>query len=83
MGYSVDKVLTELFDKLRDQMEAKKTRFFKYRGVVTEIREVEAHDIQLRAAVELCKLMGLYPQEGPSTPERQRVGTTDSKKDLV
>src|ERR1035438_289842 len=56
-GYPVDKVLTELVEKLHDQMEAKKIRFFKYRGVVTEIREVEAHSVQLRAARELAKLL--------------------------
>ena len=46
-GYPVDKLLTELVEKLHDPMEAKKIRFFKYRDVVTEIREVEAHNVQL------------------------------------
>jgi len=48
-GYNVDKMLTELVEKLRDQTKAKRVLFFKHRGVVTDIRVVEAHDIQLRA----------------------------------
>jgi len=61
-GYSVDKVLTELFEKLHSQLEAKETKFFKHRGVVRETREVEAHRVQLRAACELAKLLGLFPR---------------------
>lgn len=63
-GYSVDEMLTELIEKVREQMEAKKTRFFKYRGVVTDVREAPAHNIQLRAVTELFKLLGLYPRSG-------------------
>jgi hypothetical protein len=59
-GYPVDKMLTELVEKLRAQMEAKEIRYFKYRGVVTEIHEDPANNIQLRAARELAKLLGLY-----------------------
>ena len=70
-GYPVDKMLTELVEKLRDQMEAKKTRFFKYKGVVTDVREVPAHNIQLRAITELFKLLGLYPgkEDASAYPE--------------
>jgi AraC-like DNA-binding protein len=60
-GYSVDNVLTEIYQNLRAQMmEATKIRFFKYKGVVREIREVPAHKVQLRAAVALCRLLGLF-----------------------
>jgi AraC-like DNA-binding protein len=62
-GYSVDQVLTEVFEKLHGKLEAKKTRFFKYRGIVLETREVEDHRIQLRAAVEICKMLGLFSKD--------------------
>jgi hypothetical protein len=62
-GYSVDQVLTEVFEKLREKLEAKKTKFFQYRGIVLETREVEDHRIQLRAAVEILKMLGLFSKD--------------------
>ena len=47
-------------EKLRDLLYAKKITVFKYRGVDTDICEGEPHDIQLRAAEEIFKLMGVY-----------------------
>lgn len=51
--------VVRIFEKLRNLQDAKKLTIFKYRGVITEIHEDEAHDIQLRAAEEIFKLMGL------------------------
>jgi hypothetical protein len=62
-GYSVDQVLTEVYGKLREKMEAKETRFFHYRGIVLETREVDDHRIQLRAAVEILKMLGLFSKD--------------------
>jgi hypothetical protein len=70
-GYSVDQVLTEVFEKLHAQLEAKKTRFFHYHGVVLETREVEDHRMQLRAVVEICKMLGFYPGASNSAYESQ------------
>lgn len=62
-GYSVDQVLTEVFERLREKLEAKKTMFFQYRGIVLETREVDDHRIQLRAAVEILKMLGLFSKD--------------------
>jgi hypothetical protein len=74
-GYSVDQVLTEVFEKLHAQLDAKKTRFFHYRGVVLETREVEDHRIQLRAVVEICKILGFYPRASNSAYESEPDGS--------
>jgi hypothetical protein len=60
-GYPVDEMLTELVEVLFSQLEATKTKVLKYKGVVTDIKEFADHRVQLRAAVELSKLLGLYP----------------------
>ncbi len=54
----VDKVLR----KFGDQLEAKETKFFADKGVVIETREVQAHDIQHRAAVRLAEIYGCSPR---------------------
>ena len=65
-GYSVDELLIPLLSNLVEKLDAKETKYFAYRGVVMETWEIENHDIQLRAAVELCKILGLYPgKRGP------------------
>jgi hypothetical protein len=57
MNIPVEKVVK----KLKAQMEARETLYFTHQGVVMETRHVEAHAIQLRAAVELAKMLGFYP----------------------
>ena len=47
---------------LKRQLEARKKVYFRYKGIVMTVREVPDHDTQLRAAVELMKIMGLYPR---------------------
>jgi hypothetical protein len=58
MNIPVEKVIK----KLASKMEARETKFFGHGGIVMETRSVEAHDIQLRAAIELAKMHGLYPR---------------------
>jgi len=65
MNIPVEKVVK----KLKAQMEATKTLYFTHQGVVMETRHVEAHAIQLRAAVELAKMLGFYPRANTSTHE--------------
>jgi phage terminase small subunit len=57
MNVPVEKVIK----KLSSKMEAKETLHFTHQGIVMETRHVEAHAVQLRAAVELAKIIGLYP----------------------
>src|SRR5450631_4656491 len=57
MNVPVEKVIK----KLAAKMEARETLHFTHQGIVMETRHVEAHAIQLRATVELAKLIGLYP----------------------
>jgi hypothetical protein len=57
MNVPVEKVIKKLVAK----MEAKETLHFTHQGIVMETRHVEAHAVQLRAAVELAKMIGLYP----------------------
>jgi hypothetical protein len=47
---------------LKKQLRARKKVYFRYKGVVTDVREVRDHMTQLRALVELIKVMGLYPR---------------------
>jgi hypothetical protein len=51
----------KLLKNLIESLEATKTRHFSYRGVVMDSRTVPDHKIQLRSAIELLKLHGLYP----------------------
>ena len=51
-----------MFLKLGSLLDAKETKFWADKGVVIETREVEAQDIQIRAAVELAKMHGAYPK---------------------
>jgi hypothetical protein len=60
MNIPAEKVLK----KLDDQMEAKETKFFAHQGIVLDSKEVVAHDIQHRAAIELAKIHRLYPRNG-------------------
>jgi hypothetical protein len=57
MNVPVEKVIK----KLAAKMEAKETLYFTHQGIVMETRHVEAHAVQLRAAIELAKMIGLYP----------------------
>lgn len=58
-GYNVDQVLTEIFEKLREKMEAKETVFFTHQGVVMETREVIPHATQLTAARDMSRFLGI------------------------
>lgn len=52
--------------KIRAKMSAQETKFFQKDGVVTDTREVEAHDIQLRATALAADLRGMtdVPSDG-------------------
>jgi hypothetical protein len=63
--------LTEVFEKLHGQLDAKKTTVFHYRGIVLETREVEDHRMQLRAVAEICKMLGFYSGASNSACESQ------------
>ena len=58
-GYNVDQVLTEIFEKIREKMEAKETVFFNHQGIVMETREIIPHDTQLNAAREMSRFLGI------------------------
>jgi hypothetical protein len=91
MNIPVEKVVK----KLKAQMEAMETLYFTHQGVVMETRQVEAHAIQLRAAVELAKMLGFYPGASTSAYESEPdnkvpghisltivVGTPEEAKEL-
>ena len=59
IGLPAEKLLRDTFLK---ELEATETVFFSFQGVVMESREVPAHDIRLRAGIELAKMHGLYPK---------------------
>jgi hypothetical protein len=59
IGLPAEKLLRDTFLK---ELEATETVFFSHQGVVIENREVIAHDIRLRTAIELAKMHGLYPK---------------------
>ena len=66
LGITRDRV----FLKLGNLLDAKETKFWADKGVVMETRQVEAQDIQMRAAVELAKMHGAYPK---GTDEKEMV----------
>ena len=68
-----DFTLTQLIVSLEKQLEAKKTLFLTHKGVVVSSGTVVDHKVQLRAAIELAKLYGLYPARG----EREARGPHD------
>ena len=49
---------------LKNQLNAKKRMFLGHRGVVNQSKAFPDHKAQLRAAIELCKIYGLFPQRG-------------------
>jgi hypothetical protein len=59
IGLPAEKLLKDTFLKA---LEATQTVFFSFQGIVIESREVIAHDIRLRAGIELAKMHGLYPK---------------------
>jgi len=52
--------IDEVLQALKKQLQAKKKLYFRYKGIVTDVREVPDHATQLRAAEELMKIMGLW-----------------------
>jgi hypothetical protein len=52
--------IDEVLQALKKQTQATKTLYFRYKGVVKDVREVPDHAAQLRALDALAKIMGLY-----------------------
>jgi len=75
IGLPAEKLLKGTFLK---ELEATETVFFSHQGIVIESREVIAHDIRLRTAIELAKMHGLYPKANGHNGEDadSREGTT-------
>jgi hypothetical protein len=71
IGLPAEKLLKNTFLK---ELEATETAFFSYQGVVMETREVIAHDIRLRAGIELAKMHGLYPKTNGHNGENADSG---------
>jgi hypothetical protein len=67
-GYNVDKEVTTIYSKIREKMECKETVFFQNEGRVVEMRDVIPHKIQLRAAVELARLLGAVGSDHDDEP---------------
>lgn len=63
--------LPRAFRKLGDQLEAKETKFFQEKGIVTDQRDVQAHEIQQNAAIQIARLHNAYP----SRSEEGNAGT--------
>lgn len=59
--------------KLISLLDAKETKFFQFRGSVTEEREVEALSIQLKALNIAMKAKGMF------APEKKEVAGKDGK----
>lgn len=47
--------------KAEEKLEAKETHIVHYQGKIYEVREVEAHQVQLTAAKQLMELAGTFP----------------------
>ena len=62
---------TALKFKLLQKLEAKETKFFQHEGKVVETREVEAHDVQLKALEFAMKARGMLSDK--STREIDQI----------
>jgi hypothetical protein len=62
-AFGVDQ-LRAVLKELKHQLNATKRVYFSHRGVVTDSRVLPDHKAQLRAAIELIKMHGLYPRRG-------------------
>jgi hypothetical protein len=71
IGLPAEKLLKDTFLKA---LEATQTVFFSFQGIVIESREVIAHDIRLRTAIELAKMHGLYPRTNGHNGENADPG---------
>jgi hypothetical protein len=71
IGLPAEKLLKDTFLKA---LEATQTVFFSFQGIVIESREVIAHDIRLRTAIELAKMHGLYPKTNGHNGEDANSG---------
>ena len=56
-------MLNRALHKLNEKLDAKETKFFTNSGIVTQEKEVEAHDIQLQAAQAIAKIADAFPRE--------------------
>lgn len=65
-------MLRKALRKHYEKLDAKETKFFTYQGQVIDKVDVEAHDIQLRAAELIERMAELYVNEARSAP-RQSV----------
>lgn len=52
--------ICEVLQALKKQMQATKTLYFRYKGVVKDFRVVPDHAAQLRALDAFAKILGLY-----------------------
>jgi hypothetical protein len=73
-GYDADKILTRTAEKQFSKLEAKETKFFPHMGMVGEVREVEAHSIQLEAARDIQSW--LIEREPDGTPPERSSSIT-------
>lgn len=73
LGITRDRV----FKKLEYLMDARETKFFQKDGLVMETRDVEALDINTKAAVELGKMHRAYPRNADSDTDPSERGALE------
>src|SRR5678815_4872963 len=81
-AFSVDKIRAQLledvrppkdlvkraFRKLEEQLEAKRTKFFTYRGEVIQQVDVADNNVQQNAADKILSAAGIYARDRDSKP---------------
>jgi hypothetical protein len=71
LGIPPEKILL----KFKQKLEAKETQFWAKEGIVTDSREVEAHDVQLHAADSLARIWRITPRNNGVDEEGGQVVT--------
>lgn len=69
----LDVPLPRVLHKMKDLLDAKETKFFSNKGVVVETHDVDALDIQLRTAVELADMHGVYAKPESASQIRNEI----------
>lgn len=77
-------LVNEALRTVANKLRAKETKFFAFKGVVRDVREVDDHGTQLTAADQIFSLSGLYAREreNPLAPP-QVVLEVDSRTGVV
>jgi len=75
-----DGLLQKAFDRLHEELDAKKTEFFAHQGEVISKVDVIAHETRLNAIDKVMKVSGVYARENDTKNETPQVAMEIDQK---